>query len=536
MTEALDLRRTLQALRRRWALVVLLCLGGLLLGNVVTSLQPPTFVARTNVLLPPSRLDAQGNQLRDMKTESHVAGSAEILERAGRTLRPPSTAEDLRRRVRVKAVSTDLLEFRAKSRTAEGAVRLAEAVAREYVSYAHGAASDQGDTSVAVLEEQARELQNRIRQIDDDISRNTASLAAQPQGSAEGARLRAFIDSLRSAQVDAARQLSLLNTRIAESRLNAQLTRQGTRVLGPADKPEDPVTPRRWLNVGSGGVLGLVTGALAALIVDHRDIRLRRREEVAASVGVPVLASLDVTKAAKASHGKLVERWLPGVIESFALREALTDLGVADDDPPVNVVLVGLPGDRSALMLALHLAIFAAAMETRTALIVATEHATAGQLRSACNSGAPADPAVRSNLRLLPGGEPDHEVGELSWAELTITVVVLDQDSAVVPTWGRRTVTALTVSSGFATADALFMAALALREADYPVRGVFLANPDPGDETTGRLSSPSPRIHRPDLARPASPTFRGQIGGDGSGLRDPNSTVADDQNRLAHER
>ncbi len=489
MTEqVLDLRRVIASLRRRWPLLVGLIAVGLVSAFAMSILQPPTFVARSTVLLPPGRVDSQGRALRNMITESQLATSAEILERAGKALRPPAGVAVLLRRVRARPLSTDILEVQAKGRTSRAAVLMADAVAKEYVAYANGATSDLVDTSVAVLEAQASELDQRIRGLDADIARNTAAAASLVQRSPEALRLDALIDSLRSAQVDAGRQLSTLQTRLAESRLQAELTRRGTRLLGSTSNAEGPSVTSRLRTTASGGLIGILAGATVVLLAEYRDRRLRNRDQIAESAAAPVLASLQVPRDGNIeSCAAALERWEPSVVENIALRQAFTDLGVADADPPADVVVVTLPGDRAAVLLAAKLAAFAATAATRTDLIVATQHATVEALRSACRMKARPRPYLR-----LHAGVTDVTPEDLGWAELTVTVATADASPLAVPTWARRRTTALGVSAGFATAETVASTALACLDAGHPITGILVANPDPSDHTIGRLHLPSP--------------------------------------------
>ncbi len=488
MTEqVLDLRRVIASLRRRWLLLLGLTAVGVVCGLAMSVLQAPRFVARSTVLLPPGRLDAQGRPLRDMNTESHLASSAEILDRAGKALRPPVGAAVLLSRVRARPLSADILEVQAEARTPGAAVLTAETVAKEYVAFANGATSEQVDASVAVLEAQAAELDQRIRRLHDEVARNTAAAAALDQRSPEALRQSALINSLRSAQVDAARQLSTLQTRLAESRLEAELSRRGTRLLGSTSDADGPSLTARLRTTASGGLVGILAGAIVVLFAEFRDRRLRNRDEIAEAAAAPVLASLHVPRDGNLeSCAAVLERWEPSVVENIALRQAFTDIGLAGADPPAGIVVVTLPGDRAAVLLASKLATFAATVGTTTDLVVATQHPTVTDLRSACRREARPRPHLRVHAAVT-----DITPEDLRCAELAITVAVSDASPLAAPTWGRRTMTVLAVSSGFATPETLASTALACVDAGYPIIGILVANPDSSDHTTGRLRLPS---------------------------------------------
>lgn len=505
MTEqVLDLRRSLRALRRRWWLLLLFLAGGTASGLIFSMVQGPGYVAGSAVLLPPARLDAEGKPLRDIETESHVASSAEVLDRAGRALTPPAGVEELRRRVAVQPLSVDILEVRAEGPSPGDAELLAQSVAEEYIAYANSEASEQADTSIEVFQQQRAELEGEIAQLDDEIASARAELEAQEPGSSGAVRQSALIESLRSEQGEAGRRLTTLNARIAEAQLDVELSRRGTRLLGPTTDPEKSALTKQLRNLGLGGVAGLVTGGILALLLETRDRRTRTRDEIANAVGAPVVGSLPVPGGSRVEdHAAVLQRWAPSVVENVALRHVFSDLGLTGGDPPANLVVVTLPGDGAALRLASQLAVFAAAVETPTSFIVATQHATATPLAAACRERLP-----RPHL-CVHGVAGDVTVEELSWADLTVTVVVAEGEGVALPTWGRPTATAIAVSSGFATAEALASTALAYLDTGHPIRGVLVANPEPSDRTTGQLRRPLPppdgAIQPPGPNAPRSP-------------------------------
>ena len=530
MTEqVLDLRRSLRALRRRWRLLTLLVVAGMAAGLLFSMVQGPKFVAGAAVLLPPARLDAEGKPLRDINTESHVAGSAEILDRAGRALTPPADAEELRRRVDVQPLSVDILEVRAEADSPGDAELLAQSVAEEYIAYANADVSEQADTSIDVFQQQRADLEEEINQLEKEIESARSQLESQEPGSAAAVRLTGLIDSLRQERDDAARRLTTLDARIAETQLEVELSRKGTRLLGPTTDPERSALGRQLRDLGLGGVAGIVAGTILALLREHRDRRIRTRDEIAGAIGAPVVGSLRVPSGSRVEdHAAVLQRWVPSVVENVALRHAFSDLGLTEGDPPANVVVVTLPGDDAALRLASQLAAFAATLETPTSFIVATQHATATPLAAACR-----EPRLRPHM-LTHGVAGDVTAEELRWADLTVTVVVADSDDVALPTWGRRTVTAIAVSSGFATAEAMASTALAYLDAGHPVRGVLVANPEPSDRTTGHFRRPLPP---PDgTLQPPGPNAPRSPEGGSSSLRGDTADIARQREDLIHLR
>ncbi|MCA1706755.1 MAG: hypothetical protein LC808_27240 [Actinobacteria bacterium] len=492
--QPLDLRWSIRALRRHWVVFLGLVVLGFLGGGLLSLRQGPTFVSEAGVLLPPSALDAKGRPVRNIVTESRIAGSTDILTRAGKLVNPPIPPSALRKRVTVSPVGSDILEIRVRATSARDAAVLADAVAKEYVAFSNGSTSDEADASVGVLQTQAAELQSQITRLDGEIATGTARLVGLDPRSPEAVRQVALIDSQRSSQVDAARQLSTINTRIADARLNAQLSRRGLRVIEPATRPSRPSLYRLLFNVGLGGLAGLVSGVTLALAREHRDRRLRRRDDIADAIGAPVLISVDVSPRKRVRELRyLLERWSPSAVESLALRQALSAITSQTHEEPVSVptgiVVITIPGDHAALALAIELAVVAATPGTPTALLIGTAHGSSAHLRSAAHLVSRTESPRRPDLKVLDAVR-GVEAHDLEGARLFVRVVSADCELSVRPAPESRNIAILAVSAGFATAETLAAAALSWLDAGHPVWGVLVANPDSNDPTTGRRSSP----------------------------------------------
>ena len=64
------------------------------------------------------------------------------------------------------------------------------------------------------------------------------------------------------------------------------------RLLNPADSPDSPSFPNRWLFTGGGLAAGLVTGLGLALWLELRDKSIRTEQDVIAAVELPMLVAL----------------------------------------------------------------------------------------------------------------------------------------------------------------------------------------------------------------------------------------------------
>jgi len=267
------------------------------------------------------------------------------------------------------------------------------------------------------------------------------------------------------------------------------------KVLEPATGATGtPLPVRLFVTGGLGALLGLLVGAIAALAIGRSDRRLRERDEIADSIGVPVLASIPVGHPSDAAGWtKLLEDYQPGAIDAWRLRKALQHLGLADvrGSSGASLAILSLSSDPAALALGPQLAVFAASLGIPTALVIGPQqnaNATA-TLRAAC---AGAQSRRSSHLRV---SVRDHDsVDRQPDAALTAVVSVVDAQTPQVAGTMRTTTTVLGVSAGVATAEQLARVAASTAASGRQLAGIFVADPDSTDHTTGRL---------PQLARPA---------------------------------
>jgi capsular polysaccharide biosynthesis protein len=263
-----------------------------------------------------------------------------------------------------------------------------------------------------------------------------------------------------------------------------------------------------------GGLLAAGLACFAVLAVGHRDRRLRERDEIADSIGVPVLASMSVEHPSDAAGWtSLIEHYEPGAVDAWRLRKALQYMGVADlslDDRRghggFSLTVVSFSFDPRALALGPQLAAFAASRGIPTALVVGPQqnvHATA-TLRAACSALALASSGP---LQVIVQDD-DGAIPPLDGA-LTVVVAVVDGQAPQIltydaPSWNdlvantmRTTATVLGVSAGVATAEQLARVAATTAVAGHHITGILVADPDPADPTTGRL----PEVSRPTRVR-----------------------------------
>ena len=274
--------------------------------------------------------------------------------------------------------------------------------------------------------------------------------------------------------------------------------RLSARVLSPAQTATgtSPLVHRITFAI-VGMLAGLVVGYIIALARARksRGSRLRLRDEIANSIGLPVLASLPVGRpSSPVDWGKLLSTYEPGPVYAWRLRKALQQLALAgvhmtggrDDGRGSSVAVVSLASDPGALALGPQLAVFASSLGIPTALIVGPhqEPNLTAALQTACAELKQQQPG-HPQLQTVVADKLD--AGAYPGALLAVVVGVADPDKPEVAAMMRTTATVIGVTAGGVTADQLARVAVSIAADDRDVAGILVANPDPVDQTTGRM-------------------------------------------------
>ena len=249
-----------------------------------------------------------------------------------------------------------------------------------------------------------------------------------------------------------------------------------------------------------GALIGVLLGTIIAVALSRGDRRLRHRDDIADTVGVPVLASMQVAHPRDpGAWTRLLEDYQPrGAVEALRLRSALDHLGLADQRGAsgTSLTVLSLSRDPGALAIGPQIAAYAASLGIPTTLVFGSQQVSdaAATLQAACA-------ALQKQAR--PLGKlwvtvSDHNTSSgLADVGFTVVVAVLDSQSPNAASTIRTMETVLALSSGVATAEQVARVAASALADQRPITGIFVADPDPADRTTGRL----PEVGRPGHRR-----------------------------------
>jgi capsular polysaccharide biosynthesis protein len=423
--QGLDLRKSIQSVRRHRVLVGIVVALGLLIGGGYATINPPLVTSTALVVLPSSA--------PSMATQVVIAGSDPVLSIAQPKVSPPMSLDKLRGKIQVRSLTSYLIAITAKGSSAADTEATANAVAQAYIAYVGTKNTPVGHVVARIF---------------------------QPATAATGS------------------------------------------------------SPTKALVVTGliGALAGAVIGIIVSLAISRKDRRLRVRDEIANSVGLPVLASVPVAHPSDAAGWtKLLEDYKPTAVHAWQLRTALQQLGMAepsllgraalngdgsslyDGGGSFSVVVLSLSSDPGAIALGPQLAVFAASQGIPTSLVIGPQQdaSVTATLRTACAvpSGSPKWPGLLRVTASDGGGvnvQPD--------TALVVVVAVVDGKEPKMPDTLRTSATALGVSAGAATAEQLARAAVAAAADGREITGILVADPEPTDQTTGRI---------PHLVRPA---------------------------------
>jgi capsular polysaccharide biosynthesis protein len=428
MSERLDLRRSVQIVRRHKVLVGLVTILGLLAGAAYAVLNPSMVTSTALVVLPQSQLNSQaalGATSPFTATQVVIADSTPVLSAALPNVRPATSLSKLRSEIKVSSLTSYIISVSAASKVAADAEAMANAVANSYIAYVDSASNPLGRVPASIL---------------------------QPATTATG-------------------------TKPLEARVIAGLL---------------------------GALAGALIGVILALAINRNDRRLRERDEIAGSIGLPVLASFPVGHPSDAKGWtKLLEGYEPGALYAWRLRQVLHQLRMVDGNlnnggrgGRSSLAVLSLSSDPGALAIGPQLAVFAVSLGISTALVIGPQQDTniTAALRAACSIPPSASSKRPSNLQVTVADDgPAYSQPD---AALTVLVAVVDSRTPRIPNMMRTTATVLGVSAGAATAEQLARLAVCAATDGREIAGILVADPEPTDHTTGRVPELPQPLHR----------------------------------------
>ncbi|MGH7511887.1 MAG: hypothetical protein ACREOQ_03075 [Gemmatimonadales bacterium] len=279
------------------------------------------------------------------------------------------------------------------------------------------------------------------------------------------------------------------------------------RILDPAtDSTGTGMIPALVIKALLGALIGFVLAMV--IVISRNDRRLRQRDDIANSIGVPILAAVPVSHPADAAGWtRLLDSYKPGPVDAWQLRTALQQVGMADHtlyrgEGGFSIAVLSFASDAKALALGPQLAVFAASQGIATELVIGPQQDpnASAALRAACAS--PPSPSSKRPGLLQVTASSQGDIGDHYDGALIISVVVVDVNEPKIPDTMRTTATVIAVSAAASTAEQMARIAVVAAADNREVSGILVADPEPTDRSNGRIPRPlQPLRHRPARAR-----------------------------------
>lgn len=253
-------------LRRRLGTLILVVVLGLVAAFALLSTVTKVFQAQSAVKVAPVAAIGDTGAAKDISTitESQIVTSTAVGQLAAKTLGYTDSISSLLKRITVSSpLNSQLIYITYASSTADRAASGANAFANAYLNYRRSVGNDALAQKAKTLNNQLGALRKQLGQLGPSSDANTKSA------------LQSQINSLN-------RELNSLATTVIVP----------GQVVGVAQAPLSPSSPKKALYLAGGLLAGLVLGIAAAIVRDRRDDRVHGPGDLEHSVGAPVLATV----------------------------------------------------------------------------------------------------------------------------------------------------------------------------------------------------------------------------------------------------
>ena len=467
--------------------------AGLAVGIGLFKVAPPAYQASTSILVVNNPVDDPGSQ---MLGNIGLAHDPAVAAGAMRKLGIQESVSKFLSSYTVSELTDQVLQITAMTRSSGSAVREADVVAAEFLHFRATLLHAGQRTGVLLLREQILTATQHVS----TIAAQTAIVSAEHAGPARSVKLRA----LKGAETKASATVGGLQYALNSYPVTTLSMIKGTAVLDSAV----PVPPSRkhllLINLVAGLVAGLSLGLGFTAIQAVTSGRVRRRDEVARTLGIPVAFSTHRRRAT----GRLL-RWagVPAVRRSEQ-RRIVTHLrnGLPAVGQPAALAVVPVDDVRLAALTVASLAMSCAWYGRRVVLADLSRGFTAARLLGISEPGVhhagppdarltvavpeqddltPVGPLRTSSSR--PRGAPGGEALAARVAEADVLLSIATLEPALgadfLATWATDVV--VMVTAGKSTGPRIHAVGEMVRLAGTRTASAVLVGADNGDESLG---------------------------------------------------
>jgi len=478
----------LSALRRRLRLWLGIALGGVLLGVALFAVAPPVYQATTRLMI----THAPGEDpVAAMQTDQAMAQSKVVADRVRARLQLPVSTTYFMTTYNVDVVTNQVLQITVRARSADAAIRQAQALAFQFLTFRASQLKQEQHLIVAGLQQHLAAGQRELAATNDNLDQ---------------ARKRHLSTKKLEKQQKAQFNLVLgLEADIRNSPVNTIGEITGTKVLDPAAIVQHSRFRYLVVYALSGLIVGLAGGIGLVFVLALSSDGLRRRDDVARALGAPVGLSVGRVRAGRRqARAALAGRLRPELqrLVSYLDRAAARPA----DGGGRAVAVIPVDGERIAALAVAALAVSRARQGTRVVLADLCPGAPAARLAGADRPGvyevttdgavltvavpAEGDVEPAGPLRPLPDEPtPADELLASAWAGADLLVTLAPLDPALggeyISTWAPSIVPV--IIAGQSRASRIHATGEMIRLAGLAPAPAALVGTDGKDESLGEL-------------------------------------------------
>ena len=320
-----SLRFFVDALRRRWRTWVGAGVVGLLLAAAWTALVPASTVGTVTLLLahePGS--DPAAAMSTDVSLLRTRTVAATVIDDLGLDMTP----EAFQQSVVATPVTSQVMVLDVQAPDAVSAEKWASKLAATFLDFRSAQLRARSDSVIRGLKARVAGLQEQIHALTAEYDRQSA---LGPTGQSQAAAALTQRSQLSA-------EASTLQENIENTSLQADSLLVASHVLDPASTVVPSGLKRTVLALGSGLIGGLALGIGVVLFSALTSDRLRRRDEVALALGVPVRVSVGELRRPRLvpfKKPRLRERELAVLVHALGT-------AVPDDEEPGRLIIASV--------------------------------------------------------------------------------------------------------------------------------------------------------------------------------------------------
>ena len=283
--DSFDLADYTGVLRRRWPIVLIVTILGVIGAFGYVAVAPKSYTSTTQVYVSPTGADlsqqlanSRTQGVVNLDTEAQIVKSSTVAALAGKMMHSSLSTFQLKKGVSASVPpNSQVLDIACSASTASAAATCANDFAAAYLK-------NRSSTAASTIAAQITPLQAKVSQLQKTDSGLNSTIASLPSNSSQRLAAQQQLSSNTS-------QLHNLNDQLASLYSDASKT-NGGHITSTASPAGSPSSPKKTLILPAGLVVGLVLGLIAAFLWDRWDKRIHTARDSERLLNLPTLLNL----------------------------------------------------------------------------------------------------------------------------------------------------------------------------------------------------------------------------------------------------